>query len=166
MVKQIPHAVILGGGFGGLSVANEIRQEFPSTVKITIIDKKNWFMIGFAKLWIMQGKRTFENSTRSLEELRKKSISFLNEEITRLDFENKTVFTDSNRISYDYLVIALGAELAPHKIPGLLEHGLNLYNHNQLSEIHNKITSMKNGKIAIVIMSMPYKVLPHPLKRG
>ena len=39
-MSSIPHVVILGGGFGGLSAANEIRNSLDSSkVKITIIDK-------------------------------------------------------------------------------------------------------------------------------
>lgn len=162
---SIPHVVILGGGFGGLSVANEIRNEIPpSQVKITIIDKKNWFMVGFVKLWIMQGKRTFENSVKSLDGLKEKFIDFLNEEITEIDPNQKTVSTSTKKILYDYLVIALGAQLAPEKIPGLIENGLNLYDHNQLSTIHKKISTMKTGKIAIAIMGMPYKCPPAPFE--
>jgi len=66
---NIPHVVILGGGIGGLSTANELRNSLSlSEVKITVIDKKDWFMVGFAKLWIMNGKRTFENSIGSIKE--------------------------------------------------------------------------------------------------
>ena len=39
-MSHIPHVVILGGGFGGLSAANELRNTLPSSqVKITVIDK-------------------------------------------------------------------------------------------------------------------------------
>ena len=92
MSATIPHVLILGGGFGGLSAANEIRKSLSSSqVKITIVDKKNWFMVGFAKLWIIKGTRTFENSTGSLSELSKKDIDFLNEEILQIDLENKNI---------------------------------------------------------------------------
>ena len=75
MSDNIPHVLILGGGFGGLSAANEIRKSLPSSqVKITVVDKKNWFMVGFAKLWIIKGTRTFENSTGSLSGLTKIDI--------------------------------------------------------------------------------------------
>lgn len=167
MSNQTHHIVILGGGFGGLSVANEIRNKLDSTeVKITVIDKKNWFMIGYVKLWIMQGRRTFENSIKLLDGLKKKSINFLNEEITKINLNNKTIETKSNKITYDYLIIALGAELVPEKTPGLIENGLILYDHTQLSLIHDKISSMKKGKIAIAIMGMPYKCPPAPFEAG
>ena len=151
-MTETPHVVILGGGFGGLSTATEIRNSLSSDqVKITVIDKKDWFMVGFAKLWILNGSRTFENSIGSLKELEKKDINFVKDEITSIDLENKNVKTSTQSISYDYLLISLGAVLAPEKIPGLVEHGFNLYDHNQLLEIRNKLENIESGKIAISI---------------
>jgi sulfide:quinone oxidoreductase len=157
--------LILGGGFGGLSAANEIRNNLsPSQVKITVVDKKDWFMVGFAKLWIIKGTRTFENSIGSLNELTKKEITFLKEEILQIDLQNKNIITTTKILPYDFLIIAMGAVLAPEKIPGLLENGMNLYDHNQLTEIHNKLKKMKSGNIAISIMGMPYKCPPAPFE--
>jgi len=157
--------LILGGGFGGLTAANEIRNNLSSSqIKITVVDKKDWFMVGFAKLWIIKGTRTFENSIGSLHELAKKEIDFLKEEILQIDLQNKNIKTTTKILPYDFLIIAMGAVLAPEKIPGLLENGMNLYDHNQLTEIHNKLKNMKSGNIAISIMGMPYKCPPAPFE--
>ena len=165
MSDNIPHVLILGGGFGGLSAANEIRKNLSSSqVKITVVDKKNWFMVGFAKLWIIKGTRTFENSTALLNGLEKKDIDFLNEEILQINLENKNVQTTSMNLSYDYLIIAMGANLAPQKISGLTENGMNLYDYKQSEQIHEKINKMKSGTIAISIMGMPYKCPPAPFE--
>jgi sulfide:quinone oxidoreductase len=164
-LTNIPHVVILGGGFGGLAAANELRNSLSaSEVKITVIDKKDWFMVGFAKLWIITGTRTFENSIGSLNKLSKKEINFIKNEILTIDLQNKNVKTKLQTISYDYLIISMGSILAPQKIPGLIENGFNLYDHNQLSEIHDKLECMNSGKIAISIMGMPYKCPPAPFE--
>jgi len=164
-LTSIPHILILGGGFGGLAAANEIRNNLTSSqVKITVIDKKDWFMVGFAKLWIIKGIRTFENSIGSLNQLIKKEINFLKEEIIQIDLQNKQIKTTTKALSYDFLIIAMGAVLAPEKIPGLSENGMNLYDHNQLTEIHKKIKNMRSGNIAISIMGMPYKCPPAPFE--
>jgi sulfide:quinone oxidoreductase len=164
-LSDIPHVVILGGGFGGLSASNEIRNNLSSSqVKITVVDKKDWFMVGFVKLWIIKGTRTFKNSIGSLNELTKKEINFLNEEVLQIDLKNKNVKTTTKILSYDFLIIAMGAVLAPEKIPGLLENGMNLYDHSQLTEIHNRIKKMKTGNIVISIMGMPYKCPPAPFE--
>lgn len=161
----IPHVLILGGGFGGLSAANEIRKSFSaSQVEITVIDKKDWFMVGFAKLWIIQGVRTFDNSIGSLTELSKKEINFVKDEIQTINLENRKVHTSNNDFNYDYLIIALGTSLTPEKIPGLVQNGFNLYGHEDLTKIREKLTSMKSGKVAISIMGMPYKCPPAPFE--
>ena len=164
-MSDIPHVVILGGGFGGLAAANEIRNTLDSSkVKITIIDKKDWFMVGYAKLWIMNGTRTFENSIGSLNELPKKQINFIKDEIIEINPENNFIKTKSKNISFDFLIISMGAILAPEKISGLIENGFNLYDHNQLNEINQKLNKIESGKIAIVIMGMPYKCPPAPFE--
>jgi sulfide:quinone oxidoreductase len=164
-LTNIPHVVILGGGFGGLSAANELRNALPSSqVKITVIDKKDWFMVGFAKLWIINGTRTFENSTGSLNELQKKEIDFIKDEILSINLEDKNVTTKTKEISFDFLIISMGAVLAPQRIPGLEQNGFNLYDHNQLLEIREKLESIESGKIAISIMGMPYKCPPAPFE--
>jgi sulfide:quinone oxidoreductase len=164
-LTSVPHVLILGGGFGGLTAANKIRNNLSSSqVKITVIDKKDWFMVGFAKLWIIRGTRTFENSIGSLNQLVKKEINFLKEEILQIDLQNKNIKTTTKILSYDFLIIAMGAVLAPETIQGLIENGMNLYDHNQLTEIHKKIKKMKSGNIAISIMGMPYKCPPAPFE--
>ena len=164
-MSKIPHVVILGGGFGGLSAANEIRNSLDSSqVNITIIDKKDWFMVGYAKLWIMNGSRTFENSIGSLNELPKKQINFIKDEIIEINTKNNFVKTKSENISFDFLIISMGAVLAPEKIPGLVDNGFNLYDHNQLNQINEKLNKIQSGKIAIAIMGMPYKCPPAPFE--
>ena len=74
----------------------------------------------------------------SLNELPKKEIDFIKDEILSINFENKNIETKSQNISFDFLIISMGAELAPQKIPGLEENGFNLYDHNQLLEIREQ----------------------------
>ena len=164
-MQKVPHVVILGGGFGGLSSANELRNSLPAEkLAITLIDKKDWFMVGFAKLWIMNGTRKFEDSVGSLNNLSKKGIDFIKDEVLSIDLENKTITTSTEKISYDFLIISTGSVLAPEKIPGLVENGFNLYDHNQLSEINQRLNDIESGKIAISIMGMPYKCPPAPFE--
>ena len=164
-MQKVPHVVILGGGFGGLSSANELRKSLPAEkLAITLIDKKDWFMVGFAKLWIMNGTRKFEDSVGSLNNLSKKGIDFVKDEVLSIDLENKTITTSMKKISYDFLIISTGSVLAPEKIPGLVENGFNLYDHNQLSKINQRLNDIESGKIAISIMGMPYKCPPAPFE--
>lgn len=159
-MKQI---LILGGGFGGLAAANELRSNLPDA-KITIIDKKDYFMMDLVKLWIIKGTRTFENSKRSLHAISKKGIEFVNEAVIQIDPSRRRVKTQSREFSYDYLIIAMGVEFAPEKISGLLENGYILYDLEHGPKIRQKILDMKSGKLAFVITGMPYKCPPAPFE--
>jgi len=154
--------LILGGGFGGLAAANELRQNLSSEVKITVIDKKDYFMMDLVKLWILNGTREFEYSKKPLQTITKKGIDFINEEIIKINPQNKTVTTPSKELPYDYLIIALGVELAPEQIPGLSNNGLVLYELKDVPKIRDAIKRIKSGKIAMAIMGLPYKCPPAP----
>jgi len=45
--------LILGGGFGGLEVATGLRANLDDNYKITLIDKNDFFIIGFSKFDLM-----------------------------------------------------------------------------------------------------------------
>ena len=155
--------LILGGGFGGLSAANELRDNLPDC-SITIVDKKDYFMMDLVKLWIIKGVRTFEKSKRPLQNITKKGIEFVNESVIGIDFKSKKVTTSTKQLDYDYLIVALGVEFAPEKISGLPENGFVLYDLEHGPKIREKITQMKSGKLGFVITGMPYKCPPAPFE--
>jgi sulfide:quinone oxidoreductase len=155
--------LILGAGFGGLAAANLLRQNLSTEHRIIVLDRKNWFMMGLVKLWILEGSRKLEESKTPLAGLCAKGIEVLNDEVTKIDTAASTVDArDHGRIEYDYLIVALGAELVPDKVPGFVANGYNLYDHLEVPMIREKLLSMNPGKVAIAIMGMPYKCPPAP----
>jgi sulfide:quinone oxidoreductase len=119
-------------------------------------------MMDLVKLWIMTGAREFETSKRLLENVTKKGIEFVNEQVVKIDTQNKIVRTSYRSLHYDYLIIALGVELAPEQIPGLKENGLILYELKDVTKIRDSLHQMRSGKIAMAIMGLPYKCPPAP----
>jgi sulfide:quinone oxidoreductase len=88
----------------------------------------------------------------------------LNDEITSIDLSRNNVTTRaSHKLEYDYLVIALGAELAPERIDGFAANeGYDTYDVEQVPKLRQKILSLKSGPIAICIADIPYKCPPAP----
>jgi sulfide:quinone oxidoreductase len=163
--------LILGAGFGGLTAANLLRKNLPSSSEpvehqITITDRKDYFMMGLVNLWILNGTRTLDDSKIALNRLENKGIRFLNGEVTAIDAVSKTVTirgSSTLRLEYDYLVIALGSEFALEQVKGFLENGgFNLYDAEQVPKLREKILSLKRGRIAVCITSIPYKCPPAP----
>ena len=98
MSDQSIHVLILGAGFGGLAAANELKASARSNVKITVIDKKDWFMMDLVKLWIIKGTRKFETSKRPLNSITRKGIEFLNEDVIKIEPQKQTVVTFTRKI--------------------------------------------------------------------
>ena len=159
----------MGAGFGGLTTANLLQKNLSlSSVEhqISIVDSKDYFIMGLVNLWILSGIRTLEDSKVALSRLGNKGISYLNGEVTAIDPVSRTVTikgTSTFRLEYDYLVIALGTEFALEHVRGFLENGgSNLYDAEQVPKLREKILSLKKGRIAICITSVPYKCPPAP----
>jgi sulfide:quinone oxidoreductase len=156
--------LILGSGFGGLTAANLLRRNLSPEHRIAVVDKKEFFMMGLVNLWILSGIRRLEDSQVALNKLENKEITFLNDEVTAIDVFQKSIRTRSNnKLEYDYLIIALGAELAAQDIRGFISNGgFNLYDAEQIPKLREKIIALKNQRIAICITNIPYKCPPAP----
>ena len=171
MSREGKRILILGAGFGGLTAANFLQKNLSSSsepveYQISIIDQKDYFMMGLVNLWILSGIRTLQDSKIDLNRLANKGIRYLNEKVTGIDVNSKTVTirgSSSLNLEYDYLIIALGTEYAIEKVNGFLENGgFNLYDPEQVPKLRERILSLKTGRIAICIASIPYKCPPAP----
>jgi sulfide:quinone oxidoreductase len=163
--------LILGAGFGGLTAANLLQKYLSSLstsveYQISIIDQKDYFMMGLVNLWILSGIRTLEDSKIDLNRLENKGIRYLNDKVTEIDVTSNTVTirgSSTLKLKYDYLIIALGTEYAVEEVNGFLENGgFNLYDPDQVPKLRERILSLKKGRIAICIASIPYKCPPAP----
>ncbi len=155
--------VILGAGFGGLASANMLRKNLSLNHQITVIDKKDYFFMGFVNLWILNGDRRFEASKISLNNLKNKGVSFIHDEIIEINPIKRYIKTSSRNYEqeYDYLIIALGAEYALEQVEGFVKNrGYNLYDVHQIPDIRKEILELEQGRIVICITSFPYKCPP------
>ena len=171
MSSEEKRILILGAGFGGLTAANLLQKNLsslPESVEyqISIIDQRDYFMMGFVNLWILSGIRTLQDSKIDLNRLENKGIRYLNDKVTGIDVASKivTIKGSSNlKLKYDYLIIALGTEYSFEEVDGFLKNGgFNLYEAEQVPILREKILSLKKGRIVICITSIPYKCPPAP----
>ena len=171
MSSEGKRILILGAGFGGLTAANLLQKNLSSLspsveYQITIIDQKDYFMMGLVNLWILSGIRTFKDSKIDLNRLENKGIIYLNDKVTGIDVASKTVTireSSNLKLKYDYLIIALGTEYSFEEVNGFLENGgFNLYDAEQVTKLRERVLSLKKGTIAICITSIPYKCPPAP----
>src|SRR6185503_13049231 len=114
--------LILGGGFGGIATAHRLQQKLASEAEVILVDRRDYFMVGFRKTWALVGESPLEAGQRSLDSLTSLGIRVMRDPVTVIDPKARVATMGDQRISADALVVALGAELAPEAIPGFKEH--------------------------------------------
>ena len=103
--------VILGGGIGGIAAACTLRKKLSSEHRIIVVDKNTSHNFAGSYLWIMMGWREPSQVSKDLGLLNRKGIEFKNAQVVELEVEKSRVKTSEGDLDYDYLIIALGAEL-------------------------------------------------------
>jgi len=149
--------VILGGGVGGLVVSNELRHKLPHEHKVVLVEKNPEHAFAPSFLWLMTGDRQPNRITRSVLSLVRPGVEVIQAEVSNIDIANRSVVHTQQSLTYDYLVVALGAELAPEIIPGLAEAAHSFYTFADTKRLQQALSQFNGGKVAVVVCSLPYK---------
>ncbi|MBI1218339.1 MAG: NAD(P)/FAD-dependent oxidoreductase [Rhodobacteraceae bacterium] len=119
------HIVVLGAGLGGSIMAYELKDQIRKEDTITVITKDPKYHFVPSNPWVAVGWRTKDDITIDIAQtMKRKGIAFKAVPAeTVLPKENRIELADGTSVSYDYLVIATGPELAFDEIEGLGPHG-------------------------------------------
>src|SRR5262249_31587822 len=143
--------LILGAGFGGLELATRLSQTMADEVDITLIDKNDFFILGFAKLDVLFCAKRPEKIKSYYRNLLP-AIRFRQEQIQSVDPENRRVVTNANTYSADILVVALGADLDVERTPGLAQHGHEFYSLPGVERLSGVLAKLQSGVALISIL--------------
>jgi len=154
--------VILGGGFGGITAALELRRVLPAEHQVALIDRRASFLMGLRKLWMLVGRGTRAEGTRPLSALRAKGVDLYTTAVTAIDPRSRTVQTDGGSVPFDYLLIALGAEPRPDLVPGFGPPAFNLYDPDDVERLAPRLRGFREGRVLVAILGVPYKCPPAP----
>ncbi len=154
--------LILGGGFGGLAAAHELRARLPDNHEVSVVAADDHFYAGFAKLWDLVGARPLEQGTASLSTLEQHGIRFVQTRITSIDPAERRVETEAGPFSADFLLVALGAGPGPGRFLRLQGPAHDLYDANQLPQMRADLAHLDAGTLVVAILGAPYKCPPAP----
>jgi sulfide:quinone oxidoreductase len=117
MAKKI---LVLGGSFGGLTAAFEVKRRLGGQAEVTVISKDDQFVFLPSLPWLVTGhRRAAQISLPVSSILASKKINFIHGAVRSVDPASQRLETDGGSHDYDYLVIATGPHLACEEIPGL-----------------------------------------------
>ena len=105
---KFPLVVVIGGGFGGLQVAHNLKDQ---PVEVLMLDKHNYHVFQPLLYQVATGSLEAESIAFSLRKdfEGQKNFSFRIAEVNSVNTDNNTITTSIGEIKYDYLVIATGS---------------------------------------------------------
>jgi len=154
--------LILGAGFGGLELTTLLSESLGEDVEVTLIDKNDAFVFGFAKFDIMFGWKTRDEVSSYYSHILKPSVTFKQETVTAIDPEARRVTTGGGTYDADILVVALGAEYDLGATPGMLEGGREFYSVDGAERLGAYLPTFEGGDVVIAILGEPFKCPPAP----
>jgi sulfide:quinone oxidoreductase len=158
----VARIVVLGGGFGGITGALELRRRLGPGHAVVLIERSPVFLMGLRKIWIASGRGVRKDGERSLDTLRPRGIDVRRAEITRIDLARRAVQTSAGEVGYDYLLVALGAEPRPDLVPGFSDAAFNLYSPADAERLGQTMASVTGGRVVVGVLGGPYKCPPAP----
>lgn len=150
--------LILGGGWGGMALAHNLRGTLASEHRVVVVEQKETFSLCLSNLKIMTGAwKSPSDAERQMSSMARDGIEWVHEEVRMIDPVAREVHTVSQTLRPDYLVIALGASLNPDGIPGFAESAYNLYEATGAHELQQALSEFDGGKVAVLVSRMPHR---------
>lgn len=112
--------VVLGGSFGGLTAALELKRLLGRKAEVTVVSAEERFVFLPSLPWLIMGWRQPADITLTVAEILKpRGIEFVHAAALEVQPESRRVRTDAGELTYDYLVVSTGPQLVFDEIPGL-----------------------------------------------
>lgn len=170
--------VIVGGGFGGLAMAKEIRMN-NKNAEVIVLEKRDIFMsCPFSNTYLGELEDvTLDTLTRDFYAPAKEfGYSFVQCEVTAINRKMKTVMTTAGKIQYDILALAPGIaydyekqfpkwskekiQMVAQQAPGALITG------SEHLALKREISNLEEGNVIITVPSGKYRCPPAPYERA
>ena len=173
--KASGHVVVVGGGYGGATVAKYLRMWSEGGVQVTLIERNPTFISCPISNLVIGGQKTMEDITISYEGLRSKwGVRVIQDDVVAVDAAKKTIaLKGGSALSYDRLVLSPGVDFMWDEIPGLKSAEaqskvLHAWKAGaQTVALRKQLESMKDGgTYAISIPKAPYRCPPGPYERA
>lgn len=158
--------LILGGGFGGLMVAERLVKMLEKQHQITLVSPNPKFIFYPALVRLAFGDCQPDDITFDLiEKSNELKVRYVRGEVIKLKPDLKIVQIRGDdfdgEISYDYLIIALGRRLATEEIGGFFEHAHHLLGIKAARKFGEAVENFEKGKIVVGLS--PQAFLPVPV---
>ena len=143
------HILILGGGFAGVQTAIELQKS--KKFKVTLVSDRDFLYIYPISIWVPVRHVDFEDVKVPLEKIRKEyPFNLVIDKVKEIHTNEHTVVCENQSLTYDYLVVAFGADKMKHKG---VENTLSICGKPEISlairDAMDRLVEKGSGKIAV-----------------
>jgi sulfide dehydrogenase [flavocytochrome c] flavoprotein subunit len=164
--------VVIGGGPGGATVANQLKQGDP-TLEVTLLEPKKTYTSCFFSNLYLGGFRTFDSITHDYSGLEKLGVRVAHDIATGVDPQKKTVeLRGGEALPYDRLVVSPGIDIKYATIEGYSPEAAEIMPHAWLAGaqtelLRTKLEAMRDGGVVVMAApNNPYRCPPGPYERA
>jgi sulfide dehydrogenase [flavocytochrome c] flavoprotein chain len=169
------HVVVVGGGYGGATVAKYLRMWSQGSVQVTLIERNPTFISCPISNLVIGGTKTMEDITVSYDNLKSKwGVRVIQDDVLAVDSTKRSVkLAKGGELSYDRIVLSPGIDFMFDQIPGLNNAAaqdkiLHAWKAGaQTVALRKQLEAMPDGgTYAIAIPKAPYRCPPGPYERA
>ena len=169
------HVVVVGGGFGGATVAKYLRMWSSAGVDVTLIERNPQFISCPMSNLVIGGERTMADITMSYAGLRDNwGVRVMQDSVSAIDTTARSLrLASGGTLSYDRLVLSPGVDFMYDRVPGLeSEDARSRVLHAwkagaQTAALRKQLEEMPDGGVyALTIPKAPYRCPPGPYERA
>ena len=134
--------VVVGGGFGGVSVA---RRLLKLDIPVTLISETNYFTFTPLLHEVATGILTSDDITFEYASFFKnRKFAFIRGRVEKVDFDRRVVLVEGAEVSYGDVVIATGASTNFYELKGR-EHAFELKSIEDAARVKKRIIELGQG---------------------
>jgi sulfide dehydrogenase [flavocytochrome c] flavoprotein chain len=165
--------VVIGGGFGGATVARYLRLWGQDAIEVVLIERGTHFVSCPLSNLVIGGTRRIEELTLGYEGLRARGVRVLHDEVLAIDHDRKRVrLGRSDAVPYDRLIISPGIDFLYDQLPALQDaRAQEVFPHAwkagpQTVALRAQLAALpEGGTYVISIPKAPYRCPPGPYER-
>jgi sulfide dehydrogenase [flavocytochrome c] flavoprotein subunit len=172
IAQSQPKIVIIGGGFGGASMARALRRGDPS-LDVSLIEINPSFIACPFSNEVIAGLRDMSRQRFGYEAIARDGVRIVHAGASGVDMAaRKVTLADGSSLSYDRLILSPGVDLRFDALEGYTATAVDAMPHawkagEQTLLLRRQLEEMRDGGLVVMsIPANPYRCPPGPYERA
>lgn len=162
---------VIGGGFGGATVATYLKKYNPA-MEVTLIEAKTSYMTCPGSNWYLAGLRDEASVTHNYDGLKKRGINVVHDTVSAVDTDARSIkLASGGSLAYDKVVVSPGIDFKWGAIEGITKENAEKTPHAwqagaQTNLLKSQIEGMRQGGTFVMVAPPnPFRCPPGPYER-